>query len=254
MQMLDVEEPFRQGDHILRPVRPWTSSVHALLAALQRHGFVAAPLPAGFDAVWEKVTYLPGTTGDLDDNVEMRSELALRSAASLLRHYHDCSARFLRDLATECIWQLPARTPREVICHGDFAPYNVVLNGDEVTGIIDFETAHPAPRCWDLAYAVYRWAPLSSGIGVESLDGLDNQIRRARIFADAYGVSAAERRSLPDAIVERLEALLSFMEQEAARGVEKYRRDLKEGHDQGYRLDIAYMTRWSAEITAGMTE
>lgn len=171
MQMLDVEEPFRQGDHILRPVRPWTSSVHALLAALRRHGFAAAPLPAGFDAVWEKVTYLPGTTGDLDDNVEMRSELALRSAASLLRHYHDCSALFLRDLATECIWQLPARTPREVICHGDFAPYNVVLNGGEVTGIIDFETAHPAPRCWDLAYAVYRWAPLSSGIGVESLDG-----------------------------------------------------------------------------------
>ncbi|MBM7045087.1 aminoglycoside phosphotransferase family protein [Rhizobium lusitanum] len=252
--MLDSEEPFRQGDHILRPVRPWTSSVHALLAALRRHDFAAAPLPAGFDAVWEKVTYLPGTTGDLDDNVEMRSELALRSAASLLRRFHDCSALFLQDLAPNYTWQLPSRTPGEVICHGDFAPYNVVLNDGRVTGIIDFETAHPGPRCWDLAYAVYRWAPLSLGIGVEGLDGLDNQIRRARIFADAYGMSAAERRSLPDTVVERLEALLTFMEKQAECGVERYRRNLQDGHDQIYRLDIAYVTQWSAEIMAGLAE
>ena len=254
MDISESQGPFRDGDLVLRPVRPWTSSVHALLAALQRHGFVAAPLPAGFDALWEKVTYLPGTTGDIDDNAGMRSEPVLRSAGSLLRHYHDCSVLFLRDLATDRIWQLPARAPREVICHGDFAPYNVVLNGGEVTGIIDFETAHPGPRCWDLAYAVYRWAPLSLGIGVEGLDRLDNQIRRARIFADAYGMAAAERCSLPDVVIERLETLLSFMEQEAARGVEKYRRNLEEGHDQIYRLDIAHVTKWSAEITAGLTE
>lgn len=250
----DGEGPFRQGDVILRPVRSWTSSVHALLAALRQHGFAAAPLPVGFDAVWERVSYVPGATGDFEDNAEMRSEPALRSAASLLRRYHDCSALFLPDLAAHRLWQLPAQAPCEVICHGDFAPYNVVLNGGEVTGIIDFETAHPGPRRWDLAYAIYRWAPLSSQMKVEGLSRLDDQLRRARILVDAYGLPVAERGSLPDIIVARLEALLTFMEQEAERGVERYRQNLQEGHDRIYRLDIGYISKWSAEITAGLTE
>ena len=40
-------------------------------------------------------------------------------------------------------WQLSGRYPIEVICHGDYAPYNVVLNGKQAVGIVDFDTAHP---------------------------------------------------------------------------------------------------------------
>lgn len=253
MQAPTGNEPFRQGGLIVRPSQPWTAAVQALLAALHRHGFEAAPFPAGYDEVWEKVSYLPGDTGDLDDHTYMRSEKVLRSAASLLRSYHDCSASFVQNLEADYAWQLPARSPREVICHGDFAPYNVVLNDGEVTGIIDFEAAHPGPRIWDLAYAVYRWAPLSSGIAVDGLDRRVGQINRARIFSDAYGLSAAERLSLPDVIVERLEALLAFMEREATRGVERYRRNLQDGHDRIYREDIAYIGKFSAEIVEGLT-
>lgn len=55
---------------------------------------------------------------------------------------------------------LSAVNPIEVMCHGDFAPYNVVLNGSDAVGIIDFDTLHPGSRLSDVAYAVYRWAPL----------------------------------------------------------------------------------------------
>ncbi|MGY5778777.1 phosphotransferase [Rhizobium sp. LEGMi135b] len=253
MQLATGSEPFRQGDLIVRPLAAWTPGVHALLAALRGHGFDAAPISAGYDELWERVTYLPGDTGDLDDRIDMRSEKALRSAALLLRRYHDCSALFAKGLEADYAWQLPARPPCEIICHGDFAPYNVVLNDGEVTGIIDFEAAHPGPRIWDLAYAVYRWVPLSSGVAVEGMGTLAAQVGRARIFADAYGLSAAERPSLPDVIVERLEALLAFMEREAARGIERYRRNLQEGHDRIYREDIAHIGKWSAEIVAGLT-
>ena len=246
-------EPFRQGNLIVRPARPWTPGVHALLAALHRNGFEAAPLPDGYDELWERVTYLPGDTGDFDNCTDMRSEKALRSAASLLRRYHDCSALFAGNLEADHLWQLPARPPCEVICHGDFAPYNVVLNDGEAIGIIDFETAHPASRCWDLAYAIYRWAPLSSSAAIEELGRPADQIRRARIFVDAYGLPVAERPCLPDITVERLEALLSFMQHEAARGIERYRRNLRDGHDRVYREDIAYITKWSADIAAGLT-
>lgn len=248
-----TDGPVRQGDLIVRPARPWTPGVHALLAALRRNGFEAAPLPEGYDDVWERVTYLPGDTGDLDSRTDMRSEKALRSAASLLCRYHDCSALFAGSLEAGYAWQLPTRRPCDVICHGDFAPYNVVLNEGEAIGIIDFEAAHPASRSWDLAYAIYRWAPLSSHVAVEGLDRPADQIRRARIFVDAYGLSAAERSCLPDIIVERLQALLSFIEHEAARGVERYCRNLQDGHDRIYREDIAYITKWSADIAAGLT-
>jgi hypothetical protein len=250
--MEEGEGPFRKGDVIVRPARPWTATVQALLAALHTYGFAHAPVPAGYDAAWEKVSFLPGLTGDLGECEDMRSEAALRSAASLLRCYHDCTALFLREIAAEQEWQLPPRVPIEVICHGDFAPYNVVLNDGAVTGIIDFETAHPGPRRWDLAYALYRWAPLSTGIVAEGLDGLDTQIGRARIFLDTYGFAVEERPALTDMIVERLNALIGFMESEAARGVKKYRHDLQEGHDRVYRNDIGYISENRERIIDGL--
>ncbi|KAA1178252.1 phosphotransferase [Rhizobium tropici] len=252
MQSATNDGPFRQGHLIVRPARPWTPGVHALLTALHRHGFTAAPLPEGYNEVWERVTYLPGDTGDLDGCTDMRSETVLRSAAALLRRYHDCSVLFAETLEAGNLWQLPARLPSEVICHGDFAPYNVVLNDGEVTGIIDFEAAHPGPRIWDLSYAVYRWAPLSSSMAVEGLDSPVSQIQRARVFVDAYGLPVSERSLLPAAIIERLEALLAFMEREAARGIERYRRNLQDGHDRIYREDVAYVAKWSPEIVEGL--
>ncbi|HEX8046831.1 phosphotransferase enzyme family protein [Rhizobium sp.] len=252
--MEEGEGPFRKGDFILRPGRPWTAAVQALLAGLHAHGFTQSPVPAGYDAAWEKVSFLPGLTGDLAECEAMRSETALRSAASLLRRYHDCTALFLPEMVVEQEWQLSPRAPIEVICHGDFAPYNVVMNDGAVTGIIDFETAHPGPRSWDLAYALYRWAPLSTGITPVSLGGLEIQIRRARIFLDAYGLEAERRLALPDMVIERLNALVGFMESEAARGVEKYRQDLRDGHDRIYRNDIAYISENWREIIAGLID
>jgi aminoglycoside phosphotransferase (APT) family kinase protein len=29
--------------------------------------------------------------------------------------------------------------------------------------LIDFDVAHPGPRAWDLAYAAYRFVPLTAG-------------------------------------------------------------------------------------------
>ncbi|WP_405867085.1 phosphotransferase [Streptomyces sp. NBC_01515] len=44
--------------------------------------------------------------------------------------------------------------PVEVICHGDFAPYNCVFTGEGAVGLIDFDAARPGPRAWDLALHV----------------------------------------------------------------------------------------------------
>ncbi|WP_245472090.1 hypothetical protein [Rhizobium jaguaris] len=123
-----------------------------------------------------------------------------------------------------------------------------------MTDIIDFETAHPGPRGWDLAYAIYRWAPLSAGVTVKDLGELETQILRTRIFLDAYGLAAKERPALPGMIIDRLNALVGFMEREAANGVERYRRNFEQGHDHIYRRDVAYIGEHREQIIAGLVE
>ena len=57
-------------------------------------------------------------------------------------------------------WALPATAdaPKSGVCHGDFAPWNVVWSGEEPIGILDFDLAHP--RCsggvWMTAGSVSR--------------------------------------------------------------------------------------------------
>jgi hypothetical protein len=58
------------------------------------------------------------------------------------------------------VWYFPPREPVEVVCHGDLAPYNCVFDGDRLVGVIDFDTAHPGPRLWDVAGGAYRLVPL----------------------------------------------------------------------------------------------
>lgn len=244
------DEPYIRDGLVWRRTRPWSANVHLLLAHLHAKGFDAAPRPAGCDREWERVTFLDGRTADLDLDLDARSDRALTSAARLLRRYHDCTVDFAAAHAGD-VWQLPARAPFELICHGDFAPYNVVFADQEVSGIIDFETAHPGPRQWDLAYAVYRWAPLSLTAPAE-LSATDIQIGRVRRFLDAYGLANGLRAGVIDMVIERLEALVAFMEREAAGGSEKYRAHIKAGHDELYRADIAYIRRQRAAIIAAI--
>ncbi|WP_086998030.1 aminoglycoside phosphotransferase family protein [Rhizobium sullae] len=241
--------PILRDGLVWRATRPWTTNVHALLEHVKQGGFDAAPRSAGYDENFERVTFIEGESGDLD-NLQMRSVTVLTSAARLLRIYHDCSASF-QPLA-EGIWQLKPQPPFEVICHGDFAPYNVVIHAGKAIGIIDFEAAHPGPRTWDIAYAVYRWAPLSRHIAAERIVTIEEQISRARDFLDTYGLPADQRAALPDLVIARLKGLVAFMEAEAAQGSEKYRRDIEQGHHRLYRDDVGYIRVHRDQIAAGL--
>ena len=76
----------------------------------------------------------------------------------MLRELHDATDGFDR---AGRVWALPAREPAEVVCHNDFAPYNLVFRDGLPVGAIDFEAAAPGPRAWDLAYLAYRLVPLA---------------------------------------------------------------------------------------------
>ncbi|MFK7805064.1 MAG: phosphotransferase family protein [Anaerolineae bacterium] len=243
---------FRSGETVIRPSGAWSGAVFQLLEHLQKSGFEQAPQPLGFDENGnEIVSFISGEVSNYPLSDTAKSEEALISAAKLLRAYHDTTASFINAETLILPWMLPSREPAEVICHGDFAPYNVVLNGNQAIGIIDFDTAHPAPRLWDIAYAVYRWAPLSDQHHA-FIPNLVDQIRRTKLFCDSYNMPDSDRKELVQMVLNRMIAFVDFMQAEAENGNEKFIGDLRDGHHLIYLKDIDYLVKNQAQITLGL--
>ncbi|MCK2236955.1 MULTISPECIES: aminoglycoside phosphotransferase family protein [unclassified Crossiella] len=223
-----VTQVARAGDTVRRTASRWTPAVHELLRGLRRAGFTEAPEPLGFDEQGREVlSFVPGEVTD-----DPRTEAAVVSAARLLRRFHDASATLV-DRLPRTGWQFPALEPAEVIVHGDFAPYNLAFAGPDAVGMIDFDTARPGPRWWDIAYGAYRFSPLP------------DFAHRANLFCTAYGRELAEPELLPGRVVRYLRWLAGLIREQAAAGHPAFSQHLAEGHDLGYLAD--------AERIAGIT-
>lgn len=146
---------------------------------------------------------------------------------------HDASVGFDTDGG---VWQLPTHEPAEVICHNDFAPYNMVFTDERLTGVIDWDTASPGPRTWDLAYLAYRLVPLTDPANNDGPDSsLAERARRLRLLCDAYGASA-DPAEVAAVTVPRLEELAAFTEARARGGHEHLR-----SHSDLYRRDAQWV-------------
>ena len=235
-----VNHVIRHHNTVLRPMGPWSPTVHRLLLHLRARGFTLSPGYRGVTSEGlEILDYMEGTVGGYPITPEAGTRDALRSAARALRDLHDASASFTRERSDK--WMLAPRVPSEVICHGDFGPHNCVLQGTDVVGMIDFDAAHPGPRLWDVAYSVYRWAPMSATSDVADARTVFGQAQRVQIFCDEYGLSRESREQVVDLVVDRLRALVDFMRHQAANGVETYARHVERGDDVLYSADIEYI-------------
>ncbi|HSF26418.1 MAG TPA: phosphotransferase [Actinomycetes bacterium] len=228
------------GATVRRPARPWTPAVRVLLDRLRAAGVSQAPAWRGVDDQGRDVfDFLPGDVGSYPLSAAIRSDAALITAARLLRSLHDASVPLTRESSLP--WQLVPLEPVEVICHGDFAPYNCVFRGQEAVGVIDFDFARPGPRRWDLAYAIYRFAPLTAPGNADGFGDPPAQARRARLFLDSYGCTARERRDALETIGPRLRWLVDHMRDAAAGGNRRFAAHIEAGHADTYLRDIAYV-------------
>ena len=208
---------------------------------MQNKKIHAVPKVFGITDDCEILSYMEGDIYNYPLTDAVASAEALCSAAVLLRLYHDATVFFLQENQFEDLkWLLPTREPQEVICHGDFAPYNVSLNENTVVGIFDFDAAHPAPRIWDIAYSVYCWAPFKTD-PCDTLGDLNTQSIRAKQFCDSYGLAHDSRKQLLDMIIIRLQELVNFMQKRADEGDEKFQKNLQDGHHLAYQKDITYL-------------
>ncbi len=234
----------RVGPHVIRPIGPHSASVHRLLRHVRANGFLEGPEVIDVDvaAGAETLTFLKGETTNYPLPDAFRTEDALTSAAQLLRRLHDATVGF--DPRPGDLWFLSPQHPTEVMCHGDFAPYNCVMNHGRVTGVFDFDIAHPGPRLWDVGYAAYRWAPLSAPSNSDGFGTPAEQRCRLRLFCDAYG--ADDILGVVVAAQNRLGLLVETMRSLASDGHATFTRHIADGHDQIYLADSAYLREHEA--------
>ncbi|WP_433518443.1 phosphotransferase [Nonomuraea sp. CA-143628] len=241
-----VNEVVRVGNTVRRPTGPWTPAVHRLLDHLAMAGFDRAPRAYGLDEAGREILdFVPGDVAHYPVPAYAWSDAALEALAVLMRAYHDATTEFA---APDAEWYFPAREPAEVVCHGDIAPYNCVYRDGLPVALIDFDTAHPGPRLWDVAYAAYRFVPLSAVGNGEAVTPVAEQARRLRLLADAYGLSGEERTALPEVAAERLRAMVDHMRRQAAAGNQAFAAHLADGHADLYLTDIEHITRHATEF------
>lgn len=173
----------RVGDTVRRPAGPWTPSVHALLTHLHEAGFRSAPRPLGIDERGREVlAFVPGEVVWPDRFALVEPTAGLVRVARMIRDFHDAVQDF-RPPRDAC-WQVlvPAEGD-DIIAHQDLAPWNLVA-GESGWAFIDWDTAAPGSRLWDVAYAVRGFVPLSAHPDWQTPDAA----ARLRLFADAYGL------------------------------------------------------------------
>ncbi|RJG48627.1 aminoglycoside phosphotransferase family protein [Motilimonas pumila] len=243
---------YRDGEVVYRPLQPWSATIHLILAHLEQANVKESPKFLGLNQGQEMLSFVAGNTYNYPLIGAIATDEALISAGKLLRKIHDSSVSFIEQLDVNAHpWMLAPREPFEVICHGDFTPYNVALLENTVVGVFDFDTAHPAPRIWDLAYSVYCWSPFKTDSN-DKLGTIADQVARAKLFCDSYGATETQRAQLADAMVLRLQALVTFMRGEAERGNESFAENIEQGHLQAYLNDIVYITENKQKIKSSL--
>ncbi|WP_242124902.1 homoserine kinase [Sphingobium sp. Sx8-8] len=134
-----------------------------------------------------------GFTGERRNALDLPGwhDLAARCGEDFDRIAPGLGARVAEELAfLDAHW--PAGLPRSVI-HADLFPDNVLMLGDEVTGLIDFYFSCTDIRAYDLAVTHSAWC--------FSQDGATWFGERAKALGAGYeathGLSAAERTAFP---------------------------------------------------------
>jgi Ser/Thr protein kinase RdoA (MazF antagonist) len=233
----------RVGDTVRRTAGPWTPTVHAFLRHLRAAGFELVPEPLGVDAQGREIlSLLPGAPATYPLPAYAWTDETLLAVATTLRAFHDASAGF--EPPAGATWQWPRAEPAEVVCHNDFAPYNLMFEDGRLTGVIDLDLASPGPRVRDVAYAAYRFVPLTDPANPDApFPGEREQTRRLAAFCAAYGHEPVTPPAVVHAAIVKLAELVAFIRRQAAAGDPAQRAVLERGDVAIYERDIAHLER-----------
>jgi Ser/Thr protein kinase RdoA (MazF antagonist) len=117
--------------------------------------------------------------------------------ARLIRALHEASAGWVPPPGA--VWGgTPANMGRpitqraELVSHCDYYPGNVVFREGLPVALIDFDLARPTTRLYDIANALWYWAPLRDPRDRAPAFADVDTPHRVAVFAGAYGMKAPQ--------------------------------------------------------------
>lgn len=249
----NVSNVYRSEDTVRRELKPDSVKIHKLLRHLEGKNFYYAPKFLGIDEKNREIlSFIEGEAGNYPLKNYMWSNDVLIEIAKMLRLYHDSVSDF--PLSDE--WKPMDSTPEkmEVICHNDFAIYNIIFNNEKPVGIIDFDVAAPGPRLWDIAYTLYTCVPLSrlyhsetgEAVYYDSSTDADRIKQRVKLFFESYGIDGMEEDYL-EMVLLRLDGLCKYMIKKASEGDIAFRKMMDQGHLEHYQKEIKFIRKHGKE-------
>jgi len=210
----------RCGDTVRRPTYEWSGSVHDLLGFLEQRGFKHAPRFLGFDDDGREVlSFLSGEAGAAGWAKVVPPE-GLVAFAGLLASYHRVVADYRPAGVLPWSTRPAVLAPGQLICHGDFGPWNVVWDGRDPVGLLDWDHARPGDALDDVAYAAEHVVPFRDDATCVDWLGFPtppDRRRRLRIFAQAYGTEPA---AIPERVARLQRDVIGAVATLAAHGVQ----------------------------------
>ncbi len=238
----------RVGSHVLRPANAHSAAIHRTLSALRSTGFEGASNPVGIDADGrERLEFIEGDVPLPPYPEWVRSDEALASVAKLMRGLHDASIAV--DLTTGT-WSGEMSDPRggPVLCHNDVCLENVVFSDGLAIAFLDFDFAAPGRRVFDIASFARMCVPIDDEINAGRLGWAgEDQPRRLRLVADAYGLDADDRVELVKIIDKSIELGGEFVRRRVEAGEPGF---VKMWEDMGGTERFDRRRRWWAEQKA----
>src|SRR3954466_12497574 len=120
----------RDGATVRRPMGPWSPAVHRLLGHLETVGF-PTPRLLGIEGDVEVLSWIEGVSGADGWSMVVPLE-GLRRWARFLSGYHAAVAEYRPGEDSEWSSGVSGCGPDQIVCHGDFGPWNGVWHEDQI--------------------------------------------------------------------------------------------------------------------------
>lgn len=222
----------RAGNTVRRPAAPGTAAVTALLTHLESAGFAGAPRYRGRDERGRSVlTWIDGWCPRPDEE-HLIDATALRAVGELLRRYHDAVADYDPSGAAAAFEEGPhARAPGLLVCHGDVAPRNTIFRDRLPVAFIDWDGAWISDPLWEVAHAIWQFAPLrpDSGLRAAGWPQIPERLERASALAGGYRLGPDARRAVPAVIAPMISGCAASVVAKAQAGQDAFARLIDDG-------------------------
>jgi len=247
-------EVIRQGDSVLRPSNPNSTSIHKFLTALRGTGFEGASLPVEIQSDGrERLKFIEGDVPIPPYPEWAQSNDALASVALLLLEFHRASALVAAYLQT---WsdELADASGGPIVCHNDVCMENVVFRNGVAIGLLDFDFAAPGRPLYDLAQFARMCVPIDDDMSAERLGwNITDNPTRLRLVTDAYGLAAEARQDLIECLDRSMNRGEDFVRRRVAAGDPNFIRMLEEmGGIERYERRRAWWESRRGEFVAAL--